>query len=153
MREPTLAAVTLSLALACGGAGVLGLGSEPAPELCLRVSASPSANSYGGQPHAVRLLILPLESTLAFEQASEDSLLAGAAPKGAAGDPIDVRLVPGEERSLTDPLPLTARSLDIVADYFRAPGAIAGRRKLTVSASCASGETRLFLDESEIRLP
>ncbi len=93
-----------------------------APRLCLRVQASPKANFYGGQPHVVRLLILPLTSALAFEQASEDSLLSGAKPQGAAGEPIVARVVPGETRTLVDPVPSNTRSLGVVADYYRAPG-------------------------------
>jgi predicted component of type VI protein secretion system len=140
--------------LRAGALGDVGTDIDPtAPRLCLRISASPRANFHGGQPHVVRLVIYPLESALGFEQASDDSLLAGTKPKGALGEPIDVRVVPGETRSVADPLPAAARSLGIVADYFRAPGAAAGRRKITASASCARGEIPLTLDESEIRTP
>ncbi len=139
--------------LDAGAHGDVGTDVDPtAPRLCLAVTASPQANFFSGQPHVVRLLIYPLESALGFEQASEDSLLAGQRPKGAAGDPIDVRVVPGETRRIGDPLPANARSLGIVADYSRGPGA-AGRRRVTVSASCAAGEIPIHLEESEIQLP
>jgi len=137
-----------------GATGDLGTDLDPsAPRLCLRVEASPRANFHGGQPHVVRLSIYPLQSALGFEQAHVDDLLAGASPPGAAGDPIVVRVVPGETRSLEDPVPPSTRTLGIVADYYRPKGIQGGRRKATVSASCARGEGTLFLDESELRLP
>lgn len=140
--------------LRAGALGDVGTDIDPtSPRLCLRITASPRANFHSGQPHVVRVVIYPLESALAFEQASDESLLAGTKPKGAAGESIDVRVVPGETRSLTDPLPANARSLGIIADYFRAPGAAAGQRRATLTASCARGEIPLQLEESEIRLP
>jgi len=139
--------------LDAGASGDVGTDVDPtAPRLCLAVSASPRANFFSGQPHVVRLVIYPLESALGFEQASEEALLAGQKPKGAAGDPIDVRVVPGETRRIGDPLPANARSLGIVADYYRGPGAV-GRRRVTVSASCAAGEIPVHLEESEIQHP
>lgn len=147
------AAYQLGARLDPGAHGDVGTDVDPtAPRLCLALSASPRANTYAGQPHVVRVVIYPLESALGFEQASEDSLLAGQRPKGALGEPIDVRVVPGETLRIGDPLPASARSLGIVADYFRSAGSV-GRRRLTVSASCAAGEIPLHLDESEIRLP
>jgi hypothetical protein len=101
----------------------------------------------------VRLLILPLTSALAFEQASEDSLLSGGRPQGVAGEAIVARVVPGEKRTLVDPVPPNTRSLGVVADYYRAPGASIGPRKLTVPASCSGGELDLFLDEKGLRTP
>lgn len=123
-----------------------------APRLCLEVEASERANFYAGQPHVVRLTIHPLTSALGFEQAHVDDLVAGVAPAGVSGEPIVVRVVPGEKRRLTDTLPANTRTLGIVADFYRPPGIRGGRRKASISASCAR-ETRIFLDESELKLP
>ncbi len=123
-----------------------------APRLCLEIEASPKANFYAGQPHVVRILIHPLESALGFEQAHVDDLVAGLEPPGSSGDPLVVRVVPGEKRRLTDVLPANTRTLGIVADFYRPPGIRGGRRKASVSASCAR-DTRLFLDETELKLP
>jgi predicted component of type VI protein secretion system len=144
----------ISASLKHGAAADLGAVVDPtAPRLCLRVQASPKANFHGGQPHVVKLAIYPLQSALGFEQAHVDDLLGGAKPSGATGDPIVVRVVPGEQRSLEDPLPASTRMLGIVADYYRPTGIQGGRRKATVSASCGQGESTLLLDEKELRLP
>lgn len=137
-----------------GEVGDLGSEVDPtAPRLCLRVRAGSRANYYGGQAHVVRLLIFPLNSALGFEQASEDALLAGARPNGAAGEPIVARVVPGENRVLVDPVPPGTRSIGVVADYYRTPGAAPGLRKLAVSANCAQGESAILLDERGLVLP
>ncbi len=134
-------------------AGDLGVDVDSgAPRLCLEIEASPKANFYAGQPHVVRLTIHPLASALGFEQAHVEDLVAGIPPPGVSGDPIVVRIVPGEKRRLTDTLPANTRTLGIVADFYRPPGIRGGRRKAAVSASCAR-ETRLILDESELKLP
>jgi hypothetical protein len=44
------------------------------------------------------------------------------------------------------------RAIGVVADFYRPPGSRAGRRKATLGASCARGEVRLALGESEIEL-
>jgi predicted component of type VI protein secretion system len=130
--------------------GDLGEDVDPtAPRLCLRVQSGPRANWYEGRPHVVRLVIFPLTSALGFDQAGESSLLAGGRPKGAAGDPIEARVVPGETRKLADSVPPSTRTLGVVADYYRAAGG--GPRKLTLPASCTQGEISLYLDEREIR--
>jgi predicted component of type VI protein secretion system len=132
--------------------GDLGTDVDPtSPRLCVRVQSGPRANFYEGRPHVVRLVIFPLTSALGFEQASESMLLGGGQPQGAAGEPIQARIVPGETRSLTDTLPAGTRTLGVVADYYRSPGAGGAPRKLTLPASCANGGTNLYLDEREIR--
>lgn len=131
--------------------GDLGTDVDPTtPRLCLRIQSGPRANFYEGRPHVLRLLIYPLSSALGFEQASESMLLGGGQPQGASGEPVQARIVPGETRTLADALPPNTRTLGVVADYYR-PAGSGGSRKLTVPASCAHGETSLYLDEREIR--
>jgi type VI secretion system VasD/TssJ family lipoprotein len=87
------------------------------PDFCVRLEATPRANFFEGQPHVVRLLIHPLTDTIGFEEASESSLIAGKAPKGKTGEPVELRVVPGEKRTLTRPLPPGTHWLGVVADY------------------------------------
>ena len=142
----------IAAAMSSASVGDLGTDVDPtAPRLCLRVQSGPRANFYENRPHVVRLVIFPLTSTLGFEQASESMLLGGGKPQGAAGDSIQARIVPGETRGLADALPPNTRTLGVVADYYRAPGSAGAPRKLTLTASCAHGETLLYLDEREIR--
>jgi predicted component of type VI protein secretion system len=142
----------IAAAMSTAEVGDLGSDVDPtSPRLCLRVQSGPRANFYENRPHVVRLVIFPLTSALGFEQASESSLLAGGRPQGAAGEPIQARIVPGETRKLADALPPNTRTLGVVADYYRSPGAGGGPRKLTLPASCTQGEIALYLDEREIR--
>ena len=142
----------IAAAMSSAAVGDLGTDVDPtAPRLCLRIQSGRRANFYENRPHVVRLVIFPLTSALGFEQASESMLLSGGKPQGAAGEPIQARIVPGETRALSDALPANTRTLGIVADYYRTPGASSGTRKLTVPASCAHGETSLYLDEREMR--
>jgi type VI secretion system VasD/TssJ family lipoprotein len=122
------------------------------PRLCLRVEASPRLNFFSGQPHVVRLVLYPLESSLAFEQMDPDVLLRGEQPAGVVGAAIQVKLVPGETRELGDPLPASVRTIGVVADFYRAPGAKEGRRTATVAVNCAQGSTRVPLGENGIEL-
>jgi predicted component of type VI protein secretion system len=130
------------------------MGMDPTkPHVCLRLEASPKLNFFSGQPHVVRLAIYPLENAIGFEQASVDGLLRGEKPSGLAGPSIDVTVVPGESREVLNPLPPSADSIGIVADFYRPPGAQGGPRKTTLSANCARGMAEVRLGESEIQLP
>jgi hypothetical protein len=142
----------IAAAMRSGEVSDLGTDIDPtSPRLCLRVQAGPRANFYENRPHVVRLVIFPLTSALGFEQASESMLLGGGSPQGAAGPPVQARVVPGETRVIADALPAGTRTLGVVADFYRAPGRAGAPRKLTLPASCAHGETALYLDEREIR--
>jgi len=146
---------SISETSASGGAGGGGGGGSldpTTPRLCLRIEASPRLNFFSGQPHVVRLLLFPLESSLAFEQADPDGLLRGEQPAGLVGAAIQVKLVPGEKRELGDPLPASVRTIGVVADFYRAPGAQEGRRKAAVAVNCAQGSTRVPLGENGIEL-
>jgi predicted component of type VI protein secretion system len=142
----------IAAAMSSAEIGDLGTDVDPtSPRLCLHIQSGPRANFYESRPHVVRLVIFPLTSALGFEQASESMLLSGGQPQGAAGEPIQARIVPGETRSLSDTLPANTRTLGVVADFYRSPGAGGAPRKLTLPASCANGGTTLYLDEREIR--
>jgi predicted component of type VI protein secretion system len=130
------------------------MGIDPTkPHICLRLEASPRLNFFSGQPHVVRLGIYPLENEIGFEQASVDGLLRGEKPSGLAGPSIDVTIVPGESREVSNPLPPSATSIGIVADFYRRPGAQGGPRKTTLSTNCVRGASEVRLGESEIQLP
>ena len=146
---------SLAQGSAKGGAGAGGGGGSmdpTTPRLCLRVEASPRLNFFSGQPHVVRLVLYPLESSLAFEQMDPDVLLRGEQPAGVVGAAIQVKLVPGETRELGDPLPASVRTIGLVGDFYRAPGAQEGRRTATVAVNCAQGSVRVPLGENGIEL-
>jgi type VI secretion system VasD/TssJ family lipoprotein len=144
--------VSASVAVGAPAAGGTAITDPSSPRLCLRVEASPRLNYFSGQPHVVRLVLYPLESSLAFEQADEDALLRGTQPAGVVGAAIQLKVVPGETRALADPLPPNVRAIGVVADFYRPPGSREGRRKATLPSSCARGEVSLALGESEIEL-
>jgi type VI secretion system VasD/TssJ family lipoprotein len=144
----------VSAVVSSGGPSAGGTAAaDPAiPRLCLRVEASPRLNFFSGQPHVVRLVLYPLESSLAFEQTGADALLRGAQLAGVVGEAIQLKLVPGETHEFADPLPPNVRAIGVVADFHRPPGSREGGRKTTLSTSCGRGAVRLGLGESEIEL-
>ena len=121
-----------------------------APRMCLEVEASPRLNFFSGQPHVVRIVLYPLESALAFEQASTDALLRGSSPGGLVGSAVQVKVVPGETRQIVDPLPPNVRAIGVVADFYRPPGSRDVPRKTTLDANCDRGPARLVLGENGI---
>lgn len=126
--------------------------SDPEAEAraCFALRASPRLNFFDGQPHVVRLSLLPLESRTGFDQSDEVGLISGEPPNGAMGKPITMRIAPGEERRVNETLPKGARFIGIVADYYRAPGGEAGRRKLVIPVACSGGGNVVGLLETEL---
>jgi type VI secretion system VasD/TssJ family lipoprotein len=118
------------------------------PGICLDLRASPDLNFFAGQPHVLRLWLYPLDDELGFQQADVEDLLAGRKPAGAGGDPIELRIAPAERRRIDQPLPTGARSIGLVADYYRGPEGEGGARRLVVNGHCHT----ILLSKSEVKL-
>jgi type VI secretion system VasD/TssJ family lipoprotein len=139
-----LAALAVLAPLACG--------RPSAPQdVCLEVRASPNLNTYDGQPHVVVLNLYPLETPGGFQQLSSGDLMGGEKPAGAAGAPLQLTIAPGEQHPVRETFPANTKDIGIVADYYRAPGAPEGTRKLVVPAQCGRfGKTLVVLSPSDL---
>jgi type VI secretion system VasD/TssJ family lipoprotein len=122
-------------------------------DVCFEVRASQNLNTYGGQPHVVVVDLHPLETSGGFDQLSAGDLINGAKPSGQTGTPIQMTIAPGEQREVRETFPANTKWIGVVADYYRAPGAADGTRKLVAPASCGRrGSTVVVLSPSDLLL-
>jgi len=146
-----VAAVALAAAfvLPCGGCAG---GSKPR-DVCFEMRASPNLNTYSSQAHVVVVDLHPLETPGGFEQLSSSDLINGAKPPGATGAPIQMTIAPGEQRPIKETFPADTQWIGFVADYYRAPGAPEGTRKLVAEARCGRlGTTVVVLSPTDLLL-
>lgn len=144
-----------AIALACAvAAGPLGCARASKPrDVCLELRASPNLSTYAGQAHVVVVDLHPLETPGGFEQLSASDLIGGAKPAGAAGAPIQMTVAPGEQREVNETFPANTKWIGVVADYYRAPGAPEGTRKLVAPARCGRlGSTAVVLSPNDLLL-
>ena len=141
-------ATLLVAAIAAGCAGA------PKPrDVCFEMRASPNLNTYSGQAHVVVVDLHPLETSGGFEQLAAGDLISGAKPAGASGAPIQMTIAPGEQREVTETFPPDTKWIGLVADYYRAPGAAEGTRKLVAPARCGRlGKTVVVLSPNDLLL-
>jgi type VI secretion system VasD/TssJ family lipoprotein len=121
--------------------------------VCLELRASPNLNSYSNQAHVVVVDLHPLETPGGFEQLSAGDLIGGAKPAGAAGAPIQMTIAPGEQREVRETFPANTKWIGLVADYYRAPGAAEGTRKVVAPARCGRlGSNVVVLSPNDLLL-
>ena len=80
-------------------------------------------------------------------------LLRGETPDGLVGSRLQLTLSPGQSVAFREPLPPTATSLGVVADFYRAPGGDAGHQKLVVDARCGFFAPKVVLSQNDLLLP
>jgi len=145
------AAVALALLAAAGSPGC-GRAGKPR-DVCFELRASPNLSTYSGQAHVVVVDLHPLETSGGFEQLSASDLIGGAKPAGAAGAAIQLTVAPGEQREVNETFPANTKWIGVVADYYRAPGAPEGTRKLVAPARCGRlGSTVVVLSPNDLLL-
>ncbi len=103
---------------------------------CIDITASSRLNYYDEQAHVVALYLFPLESDLAFHQASVSDLLRQEPIGGMVAPPLQMTITPGEEQEVVEDFGDRTEEIGIVADYYRAPGDPEGKRKTSVRARC-----------------
>jgi type VI secretion system VasD/TssJ family lipoprotein len=122
-------------------------------DVCFQMRASPNLNTYASQAHVVVVDLHPLETPGGFEQLSATDLIGGAKPAGASGASIQMTVAPGEERAIEETFPANTQWIGLVADYYRAPGAAEGTRKLVAPARCGRfGSTVVVLSPTDLLL-
>ena len=155
-RSGRVSFLALGLLLVVGAQWLSGCAMrEQVRRICLDVEASQDLNFYDGEAHTLTLLVYALADSTGFQAAPISELLSGYRPAGVLEPPAPLTVDPGSKLNWEEVFPAATRSVGVVADYDREPGAADATehglgQRVVLPTRCGFMAPRLKLGQSRI---